>query len=627
MLTTRLRGDSRQYQILKLMASVADQVLSFLQERDRDEGWTSTELCEQLGVQAKEVSRTYRLNMGKLIRWGGKEGPDSKAAEQAAALASKLSANDPKQSGGQPYRYRYNLDREGLAQASLRSRAKSRENTSAHKSVPHIVRRQELAQQPPDDPDWSPKKRRLTTTSDMDSIACTACRSRDGEDSMVLCDGCDDAWHIKCMLPKRDKVPSGDWFCDLCLAAAASRRPGLDAVQPERQTKVRAPWKSSLIGQAVYLCLEEGWRSGVITKCLCNAASTDELNLAAGSKTVHSHLDASMSVDSTSTADAETRDSSAKAVQIPTAEVEYEVQLDGHSKATRPIEARTIRVSWLWLRQGCTRLASYEAERLVGCNVRKRFTGHGVFKGIVRKLKFVLQEPPGPDDGSSHAAPVVRCATADGATRDIWFNICYEDGDKEDVAFHELTGMMVDARVEDAKEDDPLTAAVAPGEPAAGLVQHESNVGGESQSLEEPALAQQPVQEQQYKEDASGRVPAGAAEISAKPSDPVSEDSDSNDDGASVRDNKAPSHRALARPVFPGLQASSSLGIGALQEEEETMQLYLLQSKSLVEAVFLLPCEGLVPVWRLEAEPTSQCLTVQMIVCAWLRLAQASGGT
>ena len=202
---------------LSVMTTVADQVLSFLQARDRAQGWSSVELCEKLELEPRDVSRTYHHHTEKLMRWGGKEGPDSKEAEQAAAAASKLLVNEPKVSGGQPYRYRYRLAREGLGQAN---RDKHRENLCPHKSAPHhargmciacyqrwIKQQQPVTRDSQDELDRPSKQRRVATGSEMDSIACTACRRRDGEDSMVLCDGCDDAWHIYCMLPKRHEVP------------------------------------------------------------------------------------------------------------------------------------------------------------------------------------------------------------------------------------------------------------------------------------------------------------------------------------------------------------------------------------------------------------------------------------
>ena len=203
------------------MTTAADQVLSFLQSQDRAQGWSSIELCEKLGLEPRDVTRAYRHHSEKLMRWGSKEGPDSKEAEQAAAAASKLLVNESKVSGGQPYRYRYRLAREGLGLGET-NRGKHRESLCPHTSAPHHARgmciacyqrwinskkqQQEVRRDSQDDLERPSKQSRVATGSELDSIACTACRRRDGEDSMVLCDGCDDAWHIYCMLPKRHEV-------------------------------------------------------------------------------------------------------------------------------------------------------------------------------------------------------------------------------------------------------------------------------------------------------------------------------------------------------------------------------------------------------------------------------------
>lgn len=220
--------------------------------------------------------------------------------------------------------------------------------------------------------------------------------------------------------------------------------------------------------------------------------------------------------------------------------------------------------------QGCSTLSHDEAQKLVGCKVRKRFAGHGVFKGTVRKVKFVLQQPLGADGGGARDTPAVQCTTADGTTRDIWFNIRYEDGDKEDVAFHELIGMITDARVEDAKGQKDVApaaalAASAPAAPAAGAdpVQHETAAGGSGSTQSPEQQAQRP----QQGDDAADAVP--------------------------MKDNSN-ERVALARPVFPGLQTSSSLGVGKLQEEAGKMQLHLLQSK----AQLLRQCSPLPPLQR-----------------------------
>ena len=49
------------------------------------------------------------------------------------------------------------------------------------------------------------------------STACEVCKSKDDEDSMLLCDGCDKGYHTYCVNPPIEVVPEGDWFCPECV--------------------------------------------------------------------------------------------------------------------------------------------------------------------------------------------------------------------------------------------------------------------------------------------------------------------------------------------------------------------------------------------------------------------------
>ena len=46
--------------------------------------------------------------------------------------------------------------------------------------------------------------------------ACCSCAKSDRPDVLLLCDDCDDAYHIHCLRPVLLSVPDGDWFCPLC---------------------------------------------------------------------------------------------------------------------------------------------------------------------------------------------------------------------------------------------------------------------------------------------------------------------------------------------------------------------------------------------------------------------------
>lgn len=45
---------------------------------------------------------------------------------------------------------------------------------------------------------------------------CEVCGLGDREDSLLLCDGCDLAFHLDCLNPPLPAVPPGAWYCDVC---------------------------------------------------------------------------------------------------------------------------------------------------------------------------------------------------------------------------------------------------------------------------------------------------------------------------------------------------------------------------------------------------------------------------
>ena len=50
-----------------------------------------------------------------------------------------------------------------------------------------------------------------------DGSVCAVCGKTDDPQLIVLCDGCDEEFHIGCLTPPLATVPEGDWFCSNCM--------------------------------------------------------------------------------------------------------------------------------------------------------------------------------------------------------------------------------------------------------------------------------------------------------------------------------------------------------------------------------------------------------------------------
>ncbi|XP_039730611.1 lysine-specific demethylase 5D isoform X7 [Pteropus medius] len=53
----------------------------------------------------------------------------------------------------------------------------------------------------------------------IDSYVCRICSQGDEDDKLLLCDGCDDNYHIFCLLPPLPEIPRGVWRCPKCIMA------------------------------------------------------------------------------------------------------------------------------------------------------------------------------------------------------------------------------------------------------------------------------------------------------------------------------------------------------------------------------------------------------------------------
>lgn len=55
---------------------------------------------------------------------------------------------------------------------------------------------------------------------------CAVCSKGDNEEYMLLCDGCDDAFHTFCLIPALTDIPKGDWRCPKCVAKVSHQGSG-----------------------------------------------------------------------------------------------------------------------------------------------------------------------------------------------------------------------------------------------------------------------------------------------------------------------------------------------------------------------------------------------------------------
>jgi hypothetical protein len=55
-----------------------------------------------------------------------------------------------------------------------------------------------------------------------DDTACEVCESAEEAASMLLCDGCDNGYHLACLQPPLAAVPEGEWRCPDCRSEGAA---------------------------------------------------------------------------------------------------------------------------------------------------------------------------------------------------------------------------------------------------------------------------------------------------------------------------------------------------------------------------------------------------------------------
>ncbi|CAL0305484.1 unnamed protein product [Lupinus luteus] len=69
------------------------------------------------------------------------------------------------------------------------------------------------------------------------SCLCRVCFTDQDDDKIVLCDGCDHAYHIYCMKPPRTSIPKGKWFCKKCDAGIQAIRRAKKAYESNKRRR------------------------------------------------------------------------------------------------------------------------------------------------------------------------------------------------------------------------------------------------------------------------------------------------------------------------------------------------------------------------------------------------------
>ncbi|XP_067927988.1 lysine-specific demethylase 5A-like [Watersipora subatra] len=71
---------------------------------------------------------------------------------------------------------------------------------------------------------WKMRDRTLNwRTNYMEDFVCIQCERNNNEQQVLVCDACDDAYHMYCLVPPLTDMPKGDWRCPKCVARECNK--------------------------------------------------------------------------------------------------------------------------------------------------------------------------------------------------------------------------------------------------------------------------------------------------------------------------------------------------------------------------------------------------------------------
>ena len=165
---------------------------------------------------------------------------DAKKKERAAEVALKKAKKEQQQRLKE-------LEEEKKRKAAAEKRKATREakNRSASKKTKKKEEAGVVLDEEMDPEEWN---------ATLDEIPCKVCKSKDDEEKMLLCDGCDCGFHIFCMKPPMKKIPEGDddWFCKPCKAGVERMTKSVEAKVALRVAMQELP--ESYQEEAIKIC-------------------------------------------------------------------------------------------------------------------------------------------------------------------------------------------------------------------------------------------------------------------------------------------------------------------------------------------------------------------------------------